>query len=116
MDPIGLSFENYDSTGRWRDTEGGKTIDVSGNLKGTDVDGPFNGAVALTKKLAVSPQVQACAVKKLFRFGFGRFETDADEPTLAALTAGFRTHRQQVVELLVAATQVPAFLQLEVTP
>jgi hypothetical protein len=116
MDPIGLAFENYDATGRWRDTEGGKTIDVSGNLTGTDVNGPFNGAVALAQKLAASPQVQACVVKKVFRFGFGRFETDADQPTLAALTAGFRTQRQQVVELLVAATQVPAFLQLEVTP
>ncbi len=116
MDPIGLSFENYDALGRWRDSEGGKTIDASGNLRGTDVDGPFVGAVALAQKLAASPQVQACAVKKLFRFGFGRFETDADKPTLAALTAGFQASRQQVVDLLVAATQVPAFLQLEVTP
>jgi hypothetical protein len=116
MDPIGLAFENYDALGRWRDTEGGKAIDVSGNLRGTDVDGPFVGAVALAQKLAASPQVQACAVKKLFRFGFGRFETEADKPTLAALTAGFQTSRQKLVELLVAATQVPAFLQLEVTP
>jgi len=116
MDPIGLAFENYDGIGRWRDTEGGQPIDASGNLKGTDVDGPFVGAVALAQKLATSPQVAACTVKQLFRFGFGRFETPEDEPTLDHLAASFQTSKQSIIELLVAATQVPAFTQLEVTP
>jgi hypothetical protein len=116
MDPIGLSFENYDALGRWRDTEGGQAIDASGMLKGTDVDGPFNGAVELAQKLASSPQVSACAVRELFRFGFGRFETPEDKPTLDRLAAGFETNRRLIVDLLVAMTQVPAFLQLQVTP
>ena len=116
MDPIGLSFENYDALGRWRATEGGEDIDVSGVLRGTDVDGPFTGAVQLAQKLASSPQVAACAVRQLFRFTFGRFETAPDAPTLDHLTAGFQDSRQMFVELLVAMTQVLTFLQLEVTP
>jgi hypothetical protein len=116
MDPIGLAFENYDGIGRWRDTEGGQPIDASGMLKGTDVDGPFVGAVALAQKLAGSPQVAACVVKQVFRFGFGRFETNEDAPTLDLLGKGFGTSKQKIVELLVAATQVPAFTELEVTP
>jgi hypothetical protein len=116
MDPIGLAFENYDGIGRWRDSEGGQAIDASGNLKGTDVDGPFVGAVELAQKLAASPQVAACAVRQLFRFTFGRFETDEDRPTLDHLAASFQTSKQSLVELLVAATQVPAFLELEVSP
>jgi hypothetical protein len=116
MDPIGLAFENYDGLGRWRDSEGGQPIDASGVLKGTDVDGPFVGAVALAQKLATSPQVQACAVRQAFRFGFGRFETAEDRPTLDALGQAFGASRQKIVDLLVAMTQVPAFLQLEVTP
>jgi hypothetical protein len=116
MDPIGLAFENYDALGRWRDTEGGQPIDASGMLKGTDVDGPFVGVVELAQKLASSPQVSACAVRELFRFGFGRFETSEDKATLDQLTMGFETNRQMIVELLVAMTQVPAFLQIQVTP
>jgi hypothetical protein len=116
MDPIGLAFENYDAIGRWRDSEGGQPIDASGMLKGTDVDGPFVGAVQLAQKLAASPQVADCAVKQLFRFGFGRFETAEDQPTLEELAGAFQTSKQKIVELLVAMTQVPAFSQLEVTP
>jgi Protein of unknown function (DUF1592)/Protein of unknown function (DUF1588)/Protein of unknown function (DUF1595)/Protein of unknown function (DUF1587)/Protein of unknown function (DUF1585) len=116
MDPIGLAFENYDAIGRWRDTEGGLTIDASGMLKGTDVDGPFVGAVQLAQKLAQSPKVSACAVRELFRFGFGRFETPEDAPTLDQLAGAFQTSQQKIVELLVAMTQVPAFIKLEVTP
>jgi hypothetical protein len=116
MDPIGLSFENYDGIGQWRDTEGGQTIDASGMLKGTDVDGPFVGAVELAQKLASSQQVAACAVKQLFRFAYGRFETPEDQPTLDHLASAFGTSQQKLVELIVATTQVPAFSQLEVTP
>jgi hypothetical protein len=116
MDPIGLAFENYDGLGRWRDTEGGEPIDASGMLRGTDVDGPFVGAVALARKLAASPQVAACVVKQLFRFGYGRYETPEDQPTLDHLAAAFQVSKQKIVELLVAATQVPAFTELEVTP
>jgi hypothetical protein len=116
MDPIGLAFENYDGLGRWRDTEGGQPIDASGMLKGTDVDGPFVGAVALAQKLAASPRVAACAVRQVFRFAFGRFETPDDTPTLAHLAGAFGANQQKILDLLVETTQVPAFLQLEVTP
>jgi hypothetical protein len=116
MDPLGLAFENYDAIGKWRDSEGGKAIDASGMLQGTDIDGPFVGAVELAGKLVTSPRVSACAVRQLFRFGFGRFETPAETPTLDQLAGSFQTSRQKIVDLLVAMTQVPAFLQLEVTP
>jgi hypothetical protein len=115
MDPIGLAFENYDGIGKWRTTESGLPIDASGMLTGTDVDGPFVGVVQLAKKLASSQQVAACAVRQLFRFGFGRYETPEDAPTLTALAASFHTSREQVIELLVAMTQVPTFMELEVT-
>ena len=98
-----------------RGIAGGMPIDVSGMLKGTDVDGPFTGVVQLAQKLASSPQVAGCAVKQLFRFGFGRYETPEDAPTLTQLAGAFQTNRQKIVDLLVAMTQVPAFMMLEVT-
>jgi Protein of unknown function (DUF1592)/Protein of unknown function (DUF1588)/Protein of unknown function (DUF1587)/Protein of unknown function (DUF1595)/Protein of unknown function (DUF1585) len=116
MDPIGLSFENYDGMGRWRETEFGLAIDASGALKGTDVDGPFVGAVELAQKLAVSQQAATCAVRQLFRFGYGRYDLAEDAPTIDHLAADFQTSRQKILELLVSMTQVPAFSQLQVTP
>ncbi|HEX3696493.1 MAG TPA: DUF1592 domain-containing protein [Polyangia bacterium] len=114
MDPIGLTMENFDGVGKWRDQEGGLPIDVSGELSGTDVDGPFVGAVALAKKLAGSDQVSACMVKQFFRFGFGRFETTDDDPTIQKLASQFQSNKRQILDLAVAMTQTPAFLQLQV--
>ncbi len=41
IDPYGFALENYDVTGKWRDSEGGKKLDVSAELiDGTKFDGP----------------------------------------------------------------------------
>jgi len=112
MDPIGLAFENYDGIGRWRDKEGTLPIDASGSLMGTDIDGPFVGAVELAHKLAGSRDVAGCAVRHMFRFAFGRFEVAEDEPTVLHLSDSFETSKRQMVGLAVAVTQTPAFLQL----
>lgn len=116
MDPIGLTLEHYDGLGRWRDTENGLAIDDSGKLTGTDVDGPFVGAIELAKKMAGSHQVAACAVKQLFRFAFGRYETPDDQPTIDALASGFETGQRRILDLAVSMTGVPAFLERQVTP
>jgi hypothetical protein len=116
MDPIGLALENYDALGRWRDKENGFAIDASGELKGTDVDGPFVGAVALARKLAESKRVAGCAVRQLFRFGYGRYDVAEDAPTIDHLAAAFQTSQKKIIDLLVTMTQVPAFTQLQVTP
>ena len=114
MDPIGLAFEHYDGIGRWRDKEGSLTIDVTGSLMGTDVDGPFDGAVELAQKLAASRDTAACAVRQLFRFALGRYETVEDEPTISKLADGFISDKRQMLGLAAALTQTPAFLQLAV--
>ena len=44
------------------------------------------------------------------------FRVPEDAPTLTQLAGAFQTSKQKIVDLLVAMTQVPAFLQLEVTP
>ena len=41
MDPFGFALENFDATGRWRDTDGGAAIDVTTTLvDGGTIDGP----------------------------------------------------------------------------
>jgi len=36
LDPLGMGFENFDGTGRWRDEDAGKAVDASGELPGGD--------------------------------------------------------------------------------
>src|SRR5262249_9628787 len=41
MDPFGFALENFDATGRWRETEAGLPIDRTGTaIGGEKVDGP----------------------------------------------------------------------------
>jgi hypothetical protein len=40
IDPIGFALENFDALGRWRDTDGGKPVDNTGELAdGTSIHG-----------------------------------------------------------------------------
>lgn len=110
MDPIGFGFEHFDGVGRYRQTEGGAPIDASGELIATDVDGPFRGAVELADRLARSEEVRNCVVSQVFRFGYGRGESELDAHTLTDLRAGFAASGQNLQELFVALTQTEAFL------
>jgi hypothetical protein len=109
LDPIGFGFENYDAIGQWRVKENGKDVDATGELTQTDVDGPFNGAVELARRLGESEQVRACVVKQWFRFGYGRAEQDVDSCSLGQVEQAFKTSNYNVKELLIALTQTDAF-------
>ena len=78
-------------------------------LAGTDVDGPFDGAVELGDRLAGSTQVARCYATQWFRFGYGRGESSADACSLQQLSAAFTRAKGNVRELLVALTQTDAF-------
>ena len=49
-----------------------------------DIDGPFNGAIELSKKLATSSEVRECMAKQWFRFALGRGETENDNCSVKA--------------------------------
>ena len=83
IDDIGFGFEHYDAIGAWRDLDGGAAIDAQGHLRETDVDGAFNGAIELARRLAGSRQVKECLARQWFRFALGRLETPADGCSLA---------------------------------
>jgi hypothetical protein len=111
MDPVGLGFEHFDAAGLWRDSEGGKPIDASGELVSTaDANGKFDGAVELGARLGGSSQVRDCMVVQWFRHAYGRSELDGDQCTLAALGAAFAPGKGDFKALLVALTQADPFL------
>lgn len=81
MDPLGLTFENYDGVGAWRTMEGVNPIDASGEIIGSDVDGTVSNAVDLANRLVGSEEVHQCVTRQWFRFAFGRAEKPEDACT-----------------------------------
>jgi hypothetical protein len=117
MDPIGFGFENYDGIGRWRTTDLGQTVNSTGTLQGSDVDGTFNGAVDLAHKLAGSSEVRDCMATEWFHYAMGRGDTPEDTCSLGTLKQAFADSQTDMRKLLVAVTQTPAFrYRNEVTP
>jgi hypothetical protein len=112
MDPIGLAFEGFDAIGRFRESEGGRALDLSGEIAAaTDpsLDGSFVGVREMAQKLANSSQVRACLTTQWFRFAAGRSEAQADECSLTTLRDTFASSGGDLLELIVATTQTDAF-------
>lgn len=69
-DPIGFAFEQFDGVGRWRTTEGGATIDPSGELDGSS----FADAAELAGVLRDEPILLPCWSTSLWHYATGRVE------------------------------------------
>ena len=66
-DPMGLSLENFDGAGRFRETENGAELDISGELDGVfydDVEG-------LASAMRDHPKLPYCLVNRLYAYGTG---------------------------------------------
>jgi hypothetical protein len=115
-DRLGFAFEHYDAVGRWRESDNGQAIDVTGEIVGTDVAGGFDGAAELGRKLAGSAQARRCAVTQWWRFAAGRAEEAADACALETVDRAFAASGNRVRELLVAITQTDGFGYRKVQP
>jgi hypothetical protein len=108
MDPIGLGLENFDAIGQYRSTENGQTIDASGELDGTAFQGPGPLADALSQH----PGLPECLSRTVFRYAWGRLESQADEAFVGALTASFAAERYRFSSLLQGAVNAPEFVNV----
>jgi hypothetical protein len=109
MDPIGFGFSNYDPIGRYQTMEGGKPVDASGEIqRSQDLDGPFNGVIELSKKLAGSDNVRACLTAQWFRYALGRAEASGDAASIKSALDAF-TPAGDLRELIVATTKTDSF-------
>jgi hypothetical protein len=83
MDPLGLSLENFDAIGQWRETDAGHAIDASGVLlDGTKVNGPRELRQAL---MAQKTQFAAAVTEKLLTYALGRGLEYYDAPAVRAI-------------------------------
>ena len=107
MDPAGLSMENFDAIGRWREDEGGAAIDASGNLPGGD---PFDGVAGLRRSLLDRPEVFVGTVtEKLLIYALGRGIEPADGPAVRAIVGAASGDGYRFSSLILGIVQSPPF-------
>ena len=87
MDPAGLSLENFDAIGRWRDRgEDWSPIDARGSIPG---GGEFDGMEGLRDAVLARPHVFAGAVaEKLLTYALGRGLDHNDGPAVRRIVRG----------------------------
>jgi hypothetical protein len=86
MDPIGFALENYDLIGKWRDTDGGVSVNTSGTLfDGSPLDGPQSLRLALDGRRDAFVRNTA---EKLLTYALGRRVEWFDMPAVRAIVAG----------------------------
>ncbi len=83
MDPIGFALDSFDRVGRYRTTDAGKPMDVSGTL----VDGQsFNGPSELrTALMHYAPQFVQTMTERLLTYGLGRGVEYYDMPVVRGI-------------------------------
>jgi hypothetical protein len=86
MDPIGLALENFDATGRWRNTDGGVPVDPSGELfDGTPMVGPTSVREALMKH---QEAFLGGFTDQFLSYALGRVLDARDMPAVRAIARG----------------------------
>jgi hypothetical protein len=106
-DPIGLSLENFDGLGRWRDTEHGALIDATGSLDGVDFEDP----VGLAHTVREHPDFSLCLIRTLARYANGRMETSAENAWVHTLDARFMDHDYRLLPMVRELVASPLFRQ-----
>jgi mono/diheme cytochrome c family protein len=119
MDPIGLSLENFDAVGAWRNRDGdtvstqGTAIDANGQLlDGTKVD----GVVTLRKALVRQPEIFVSTVtEKLLTYALGRGLQYYDMPTVRSIVADAEKHEYRFSSIVLGIVGSAPF-QKRTTP
>ncbi|MDA1092088.1 MAG: DUF1592 domain-containing protein [Acidobacteria bacterium] len=86
MDPAGLSMENFDAIGRWRDRADDWTpIDATGSIPG---GGAFDGVAGLRQALLARPEVfVGTMTEKLLTYALGRGLDHYDGPAVRRIVS-----------------------------
>ncbi|HMI90603.1 MAG TPA: DUF1588 domain-containing protein, partial [Polyangiales bacterium] len=105
MDPIGLTFENFDALGIYRETDDGHELDLTGDVDGEAFDGPEQ----LANMLHDDPEVTACMVRQLYRYATAHVEEEGEEIVIRDLAAGLPATGHRMDALLAAIVASDGF-------
>jgi hypothetical protein len=115
INELGFAFEHYDAIGRWQDEEAetGSEIDATATLSnaGDGLDGPVDGAVELSKRLARSPEVARCITQKWFEVALRRSPVKLDACSVQQIQAK-TAEANSIRALLLAMVESDAFLNV----
>jgi len=113
INPIGFTFESYDALGRWQTQEvtSGLPVDSSGELIGSDVDGPVSGALDLSQKLAESAEVRGCFSGRWVETALSAADLELDDCSATTIEDAFN-ETGNMRELILAIIQSDAFRYL----
>jgi len=106
MDPVGFALENFDAVGRWRTTEEGVPLDVTGGLP----DGStFAGVDGLEAALLRHPDVfVGTLTEKMLTFALGRGVDYYDGPAVRQVVRSARAKDYRFSAMVEAiVTSVP---------
>ncbi len=108
MDPVGLSLENFDAIGRWRDLEAGIKVDASGSL----LDGAkFTGVEGLEDALLKRPELFVATLsEKLLTYALGRGVDYHDAPAIRRIVRDARADNYRFRALVMGIVKSPSFL------
>jgi hypothetical protein len=107
MDPLGFAMENFDATGKWRDTENGSKI----NASGVTPDGfPLNGPADLRHYLASRPdQFVTTVTEKLLTYALGRGMEEYDYPVIRKIVRDSASSNYKWSSLVLAIAESTPF-------
>lgn len=102
IDPLGFALENYDPVGKWRDEDGGKPVDNSGEMPdGAKFDGPDQLKALLLERKDVFIRN---LTNKMLGYALGRGLTLTDSCTVDSIVADVKQHdysAQSLIEAIV---------------
>lgn len=107
MDPIGFGLENYDPTGRWRNSYGDKPIVAWDTLPSGEV---FNGPIAL-KKILLSKEDEFARTlsEKMFIYATGRNVGFTDELYIQRLVKNLKENRFDTEKFIIELVNLEPF-------
>jgi hypothetical protein len=114
MDPIGLSLDNFDVTGRWRYRENTMLLDTRGTMyDGTPVSSPTDLVNVLLKRPI--PLVRTFT-ENLMAYALGRRVEDFDQPTIRAIARDASDNGYKFSSFVNGVVNSPAFRERRIEP
>jgi len=107
IDPIGLSFENFDVTGAWRARDGGNLVDAAGELyDGTVIDGVADLRAAILQRPEVFYRI---FTENMMAYALGRRVEYFDMPSIRGITRDAAEQDHQLSAYVLGIVNAPAF-------
>jgi hypothetical protein len=110
INPLGYAFENYDSVGKYRTTDGGLNVDATGTYALDGQDQSFQDGLELVELLAGSQAAHRCYARHWLYYLAGRLPDAGDAATLDELAAASGAQDLSTKDLVRALVQSESFL------